>query len=141
MKRRTGFVSNSSSSSFVIYGANIPEEELSKVKFLREIVGIEGPKIPDDFEDEYEFNDYFYDKAYDVCKNGDFYFGFSEEDGYEAGCILIGVKIAEGDNDCNDIGENSVSVEELDKKFSELKDKLGLTEDVKTKIIVGTRCC
>jgi len=141
MKTRTGFVSNSSSSSFVIFGANIPEKEFNKTKFLREIVGIEDPKTLDDFEDEDEFDDYFYNESLDVCRLGDNYFGFNEEDSSEAGCVLIGVKIVEGDSDCNDIGENSVSVDELSKKFSELKDKLGLTDEIETKIIVGSKVC
>ena len=140
MKCRSGFVSNSSSSSFVIYGANIPEQELSKTRFLKEVVGIQNPKVPSDFEDEWEYNDYFYNEAYDFCSKGDSYFGFSEEDGSENGCVLIGVKIAEGD-EFNNIGENSVSISKLDEDFSKLKNKLGLTEEIKTKIIVGSRCC
>lgn len=137
MKIRSGFVSNSSSSSFVVKGYLLPKDNFDYNKMI---------EIMDKFEfdygedlDEDTIKDIFYWEFTDMlsCKN--IYIGTNTEDGCpDDNTLMIGELLAEVDDEgCYfdtmvlDL-ENSPSLEDL-------KEKLDINAPIK--IIVGTRCC
>jgi len=63
MKKRNGFVSNSSSSSFVILGVDIEDPGLSTVEIAEKLGLMEGND---------KSNGYYEDECYDAISNNDF---------------------------------------------------------------------
>ena len=83
MKQRTGFVSNSSSSSFIVRGIRIKEEELGK------IVGVEASETG-----YYRFSKTFKDKESKLkIESADCYF-----DGEKTGEVILGLAMADADD-------------------------------------------
>jgi hypothetical protein len=137
MKIRSGFVSNSSSSSFVVKGYLLPKDNFDYNKMI---------EIMDKFEfdygedlDEDTIKDIFYWEFTDMlsCKN--IYIGTNTEDGCpDDNTLMIGELLAEVDDEGGYFDtmvldlENSPSLEDL-------KEKLDINAPIK--IIVGTRCC
>jgi hypothetical protein len=137
MKIRSGFVSNSSSSSFVVKGYLLPKDNFDYSKMI---------EIMDKFEfdygedlDEDTIKDIFYWEFTDMlsCKN--IYIGTNTEDGCpDDNTLMIGELLAEADDEGGYFDtmvldlENSPSLEDL-------KEKLDINAPIK--IIVGTRCC
>lgn len=137
MKIRSGFVSNSSSSSFVVKGYLLPKDNFDYNKMI---------EIMDKFEfdygedlDEDTIKDIFYWEFTDMlsCKN--IYIGTNTEDGCpDDDTLMIGELLAEADDEGGYFDtmvldlENSPSLEDL-------KEKLDINAPIK--IIVGTRCC
>lgn len=137
MKIRSGFVSNSSSSSFVVKGYLLPKDNFDYNKMI---------EIMDKFEfdygedlDEDTIKDIFYWEFTDMlsCKN--IYIGTNTEDGCpDDNTLMIGELLAETDDEGGYFDtmvldlENSPSLEDL-------KEKLDINAPIK--IIVGTRCC
>jgi hypothetical protein len=137
MKIRSGFVSNSSSSSFVVKGYLLPKDNFDYNKMI---------EIMDKFEfdygedlDEDTIKDIFYWEFTDMlsCKN--IYIGTNTEDGCpDDNTLMIGELLAEVDDEGGYFDtmvldlENSPSLEDL-------KEKLNINAPIK--IIVGTRCC
>jgi len=125
MKIRNGFVSNSSSSSFVLVGAKVKGFKPSEDN-MKEILDSHGIKYG-----EYIEND-FWDAMYNEKLMGLAYLG--EES-------IIGRFIASGD-ECG-LDESQTSVEELAdvaKKVKEdIKKIFGL--DVNVQLLTGERCC
>lgn len=137
MKIRSGFVSNSSSSSFVVKGYLLPKDNFDYNKMI---------EIMDKFEfdygedlDEDTIKDIFYWEFTDMlsCKN--IYIGTNTEDGCpDDDTLMIGELLAEADDEGGYFDtmvldlENSPSLEDL-------KEKLDINTPIK--IIVGTRCC
>jgi len=119
MKVRQGFVSNSSSSSFVVVGYAIKTEELEKISEDKDI----------DIYDE------IYDSGFRYLCSGD--------NDTPEGCDIIGKDIASMDEYFMKKGE--ISLEDLSKKATKVKDKLkelGIDiKDIKAKIYTGTRAC
>ena len=147
MKIRTGFVSNSSSSSFVLRGFLIDKDKHT-LESLLQLMNI----MPD--EDEIQetlkkFNyftrediikDIFYDKIYDYFDDMGLFFGTNTEDGCpDEDVYMIGEMLY--DSYYNDTCDTQI----IDGKISNAKlqviqDKLGL-EDSDVKIVCGERCC
>ena len=137
MKIRNGFVSNSSSSSFVVKGYLLPKYNFDYNKMI---------EIMDKFEfdygedlDEDTIKDIFYWEFTDMLSSKNIYIGTNTEDGCpDDDTLMIGELLAEVDDEGGYFDtmvldlENSPSLEDL-------KEKLDINAPIK--IIVGTRCC
>ena len=137
MKIRSGFVSNSSSSSFVVKGYLLPKDNFDYNKMI---------EVMDKFEfdygedlDEDTIKDIFYWEFTDMLSSKNIYIGTNTEDGCpDDDTLMIGELLAEVDDEGGYFDtmvldlENSPSLEDL-------KEKLDI--DAPIKIIVGTRCC
>lgn len=144
MKVRTGFVSNSSSSSFVLAGFLFDREDYD-LESLMKIFGYEInenliseniKKYNSTREEEirnqlYEFRDHLSGKG--------LYLGLDYEDGVPDGYeCMIGTLLMDTEyNDCCDT--QILDSSSMSKELQEIKDKLGIKEDLK--YIIGTRCC
>jgi hypothetical protein len=124
LKTRQGFVSNSSSSSFVAIGLKL-DHKLDKVKILRESFGISEELLKKD----YEISDIWHDEVlqkymYDIDGWDDYLF----------------CKIASGD-EVNNLYESEHSFNELAEMGKEMLEKFGLDPKSELKIYTGMRVC
>lgn len=137
MKIRTGFVSNSSSSSFVVKGYLLPKDNFDYNKMI-EIMNKFEFDYGEDL-DEDTIKDIFYWDFVDMLSSKKIYIGTNTEDGCpDDNTLMIGELLAEADDDGGYFDtmvldlENSPSLEDL-------KEKLDINAPIK--IIVGTRYC
>ena len=126
MKYRSGFVSNSSSSSFVIVGFRINEEKdipniLSNI-FNKDISGLSQDDI--------------YNLLSDICyKDNDYVFRTGSDDGIDG--TIFGVEIADSDNSYLNPSEHKIS--DLLENMENIKNKANVKSPVL--LLTGTRCC
>jgi len=125
MKVRSGFVSNSSSSSFIVVGA----EE----KFVNEKVLLEKLVKEYNIEDE-DLDDVWYELDCAGCP-------INLVDA-ESGNAKIGIVICEGDIDYGTLNSFSLSLEELQEKIDTVKEHLGdCVNSEHIKLYGGTQMC
>lgn len=147
MKIRTGFVSNSSSSSFVLRGFLIDKDKYTQESLLQ-LMNImpDEDKIQETFE-RYNYNtredvieDMFYDKIYNYFDDMGLFFGLNSEDGCpDEDVYMIGEMLY--DSYYNDTCDTQIIDGKISNaKLQAIQDKLGL-EDSDVKIICGERCC
>lgn len=146
-KIRQGFVSNSSSSSFILRGFLVDKNKYTQESLLQ-LMNImpDEDKIQETFE-RYNYNtredvieDIFYDKMFNYFDDIDLFFGASSEDGCpDKDVYMIGEMLYDSyyDDTCDtQIIDGKLS----NAKLQAIQDKLGL-EDSDVKIICGERCC
>ena len=77
MKIRKGFVSNSSSSSFVIHKYYLSKEQINKMLNYKDVVDeyLEGNPLPEDRDSRAEFNFSYSEWGWGIKEFGDFIFG------------------------------------------------------------------
>jgi hypothetical protein len=128
MKIRTGFVSNSSSSSFVMLGAKVGDfrKNISEDKMIELMDKYEVSYTPDSVEDD--FNDALYNERF-----GGLIYLWSEE--------ALGYQLASDSDYMLDYTETSIEdlkikAEEIQKVIKEIFDR-----DVDVKLITGQYAC
>ena len=137
MKIRAGFVSNSSSSSFVVKGYLLPKDNFDYNKMI-EIMNKFEFDYGEDL-DEDTIKDIFYWEFTDMLSSEKIYIGTNTEDGCpDDNTLMIGELLAEADDDG---GYFDTMVLDLENSplLEDLKEKLDINAPIK--IIVGTRCC
>ena len=117
MKIRSGFVSNSSSSSFVMIGCEVVRKDLKKLW--------DKLKTEENKEENWE------DDIYDLLYESDWLY-----DG-ERDRPILGRKLAGQDTDTYQLDNASYTVEKVQKIMKEVEDVIGK----EPKLFMGTRSC
>ena len=145
MKIRTGFVSNSSSSSFVVKGFIVESNNIDKDKLIERIL-TKFPSIQEkinkckqsEYYDEYEAQ--YYETRYGIRDNG-LYLADCEEDGAPKNCTIFGKLLEDTEYELS----NQIIDYTIDENMQEIQDMLksSLKEEVElpVKVIIGTRMC
>lgn len=139
MKKRIGFVSNSSSSSFIMVGAEVDNDNVFAIaKKLLELYPIELSDYLKkmDLEDEDDRNCWAHDVIFNLRKSKQSsYDYFSEEELF--GSVIV-------DSGCQEEMEDfSLPIDELTSKIEEVKsllESIGI-EGSDVKLFGGQRCC
>lgn len=129
MKFRNGFVSNSSSSSFILVGYSVPKGFITREEFAEKMGLLDGKK----FKDVYDKEDFIRDKTYCCFVDG-------IDEGADRGEILIGEGYIVEDA-CGDIREEKVCLSELIDKVKEIYAKINLPSDCQAKLYISSRMC
>lgn len=79
MKQRNGFVSNSSSSSFIINKKDLTTQQIADLKDINEII----KNLP-----ELDPDNYFYDSCWNIVENTDNVSGYTTMDNYNIKIFL-----------------------------------------------------
>ena len=137
MKIRTGFVSNSSSSSFVVKGYLLPKDNFGYNKMI-EIMNKFEFDYGEDL-DEDTIKDIFYWEFTDMLSSKNIYIGTNTEGGCpDDDTLMIGELLAEADDE-GGYFDTMVLDSENSPLLEDLKEKLDINAPIK--IIVGTRYC
>jgi hypothetical protein len=135
MKIRNGFVSNSSSSSFICVGINLNKfSDDQKKEFLKEH-DVDISNINDEDDD---LNDLFSELCWDIRRETGFCILSGIDDGIEEDGMVFGKMIAEGD-DIDNLPSESFSLNDLNNIGNEVKKEFNIDGEVK--LFVGTRAC
>lgn len=129
MKIRSGYVSNSSSSSFVVVGYLIDDESKTRyVDLIKEIDQLMSTK--EIFED---FGCYFE-------KNGISIIYGDIDTGIEEGKTFVGKQICEYDLESESFPDVQFEIDDIKEQLEKFEKYL-LPEEFKLKIIIGTKVC
>jgi len=131
MKIRTGFVSNSSSSSFIMVGTKA--NNINRVELAEKLLAKYPVKLPS-YVNEEKDDDWAWEVMDALSGNCPFEF-YGEEN-------LFGFSIYSGSSEDNGLDDFSLSIEEIEKAITETKEimaELGITGEIK--LIGGQRAC
>lgn len=144
MKLRDGFVSNSSTSSFVICGYKISGENLYQ-NIIQKLLGITIENIIDKIKKE----DYYKDKDIDQkdieshCSEW-LYDIKNEQEGIDfympehVDGILVGITIVDISNgDCEYVEDQEINMAEMQEKLEVIRNRFDI-DDIPAKIFTGT---
>ncbi len=153
MKYRNGFVSNSSTSSFVICGFLVPGSENynqnARKEVLEKLYGITKADVKnemskkkfwkDEVDDPEQVNEYFNEMFYEYKreKNG---ISIVSGEGSPHKGIIVGEILYRSDDDDYGIASREDDLGELIKKVLPIREKMGCTES-KIKLYMGTLNC
>lgn len=131
MKIRTNYVSNSSSSSFVVVGYLLDDENKS-----RYIGIIKSHKS--EFEDESSEN--IFEEFGNSFEEGDLLIlSGNYDNGFTEGKTFVGKTVAESISDEDYISEATINIVEIQEKLKKFECHL-LPEEFNLKVITGTKC-
>jgi hypothetical protein len=131
MKIRSGFVSNSSSSSFVLFGFLLDKEDYNEFDLLKKLDKRLTIEIYN--EDKYAVREEISDKYDITIEDGDSDNGISEEK------IFIGIERFKFDEN-GYVDSTATDFSEIIKDINDIKTILELT-DITPLVITGSRSC
>lgn len=145
MKIRTGFISNSSTSSFIVKGYLIEKDKVD-LEVLQTKIQETYPDIKemiDKYKEQGWEDEIYYETSYKLRDNG-LYFTENEEDGAPKNHIIFGQLIEDSGSD--DYLHDHIIDCSLDEKMVEIKNIISPAikeniDDQPVKIIIGTRMC
>jgi len=133
MKIRIGFVSNSSSSSFVMVGAKV--SNIDRVELAKKLLAKYPVELPD-YVNEMEKDDEWAWEVMDALSGNCPFEYYSEES-------LFGFSIYSGSSEDYGLDDFSLSIEEIEKAIADTKEimaELGIAAG-EIKLIGGQRAC
>lgn len=152
MKTRTGFVSNSSTCSFVICGFKISEKEYDYVNAYTMITGKTKEQIIDAIKQydkengrpEKEITDYDISDFCSECIECDSGSLFDDKDitietGEGVNGVIVGQSICRIGSEGDSLDNEDYDIEETIDRVRKVRDKVGCNAPIK--IFVGTKCC
>lgn len=143
MKIRNGFVSNSSSSSFVLVGFTVPHGTFTDQDYLKKLYSYTN--VPEGELDE-ALEDAFYDlmdgNNVDNRNDGKISVCTDTECGAPRGVHLIGVRVADVSSEDGGFVPTSFDFYALATVAERARKRLGVSaEDAPIRLFVGTRLC
>jgi hypothetical protein len=156
MKIRQGFVSNSSSSSFIALGFSIEGESKpyrdilvalgQTEEALDAIIQKEKTRYTDEdwsYEEDELIREALHDEIYNLGKEEHIRILYGSEDGVPEDDRIVALILMETDSyDGGYFSQGEVIMDERDEDYSkiaELRDKVSPDEEIR--VIYGTRCC
>jgi hypothetical protein len=141
MKIRTGFVSNSSSSSFVAIGFNLKNTGFSTIEILKKL-GWDAEVKYKEFEDKdkYTLEDFVSDYRWEAFDELGLRFLNNTEDGVREGDKVICRFIAETSDDYFE--QEAINIGTFMNKFGDLEElRKKIVPDIEMQLYTGTRMC
>jgi len=148
MKIRTGFVSNSSSSSFVMVGFEKEAEDKKEIikllfnfsedDFIKEIEKY-SYYSKDDKDDKDDVKEFCYQFLYEKRDECDFNYLIGQDDGAPKGKMVIGKFLCKLNQDDSYLGKSTTSILDITEEIKEIQKKFNENSDIK--IYIGAINC
>ena len=153
MKNRSGFVSNSSSCSFVVCGFLVPESSNCGIEGYRTVLekafGITEEKIiermkenkyyKDGIDDPDAVKEFIYE-VFSEYRDVDDGIGILDGEGIPGDGVLVGKIICYSGSEDSYMPSEEYDMEEIIEEIKPIREKMGCPE-VPIKLYTGTKCC